>query len=63
MTNDTPWRYTPGPGDELVFFTNYRGEQAVYQLSAANAQAPSNDRDRAILRALLTLALARLDEQ
>lgn len=57
------WKdYVSGSGD-LVFVKPADAGGAVVFLSRADGPVIDNDRDRALLRAYLTLALKRLDEQ
>lgn len=66
MTDDQrpgePATITASPGDALIFVSN-RGLQSIRVISLSEDTAPAidNDRDRAVLRALLNLALRRLD--
>lgn len=56
----------PGPGDQLIFVSagdRSGGNRVVTWLSLPDAAQVSSDRDAAVLRALLTLALHRLDQQ
>lgn len=64
MSDDSEyWRdYVAGHGD-LVFVSPADSGGVTSFLSRSDAPEIRNDRDRALLRAYLTLALRRLDEQ
>lgn len=64
MTDNTAYwqEFTAASGD-LVFIRPADNGGGVVFLSRSDAPEISNDRDRALLRAYLTLALKRLEEQ
>lgn len=61
--DDEYWQQYASAAGDLVFITPADAGQKVTFLSRADTPTIANDRDRALLRAYLMLALRRLDEQ